>query len=139
VNAPAYSNNSQYAVGPRRHYTFQDAMLEPTVAHEGVGQILTRRVEGGDPSQGANFIDLTILPPGASIGVHRHGPDNEELYIVVSGHGRMLLDGKEFDVGPGDVVVNSALGQHALCNLGSEPIRLVVVEVPLRQPEAIAC
>ena len=34
-------------------------MLEPTVAHEGVGQILTRRVEGSERSRGANFIDLT--------------------------------------------------------------------------------
>jgi mannose-6-phosphate isomerase-like protein (cupin superfamily) len=139
VNASAYPTIPLGAVAPRRHYTFKDAKLEPTVAHEGIGQILTQRVEGSKPSRGANFIDLTVLPPGTSIGIHRHGPENEELYIVVSGHGRMLLDGKEFDVGPGDVVVNSALGQHALRNLGSEPIKLVVVEVPLRQSEAIAC
>jgi 3-dehydroquinate synthase len=116
----------------RRHYRFEDADLRATVAHGGAGEILTRRVEEATP-QGigaANFVDLTIVPPGTSIGVHTHGPGDEEIYVVVSGRGRMRLDGEEFAVGPGDVVVNRRCGTHGLVNTGEEDLRLVVVEIP---------
>jgi mannose-6-phosphate isomerase-like protein (cupin superfamily) len=73
---------------------------------------------------------LTVVPPGASIGVHTHGPADEEIYVVVSGAGLMRLERDEFMVGPGDVVVNSRRGTHGLVNTGEAELRLVVVEVP---------
>lgn len=83
----------------------------------------------------ANFVDLTVMPPGTSIGVHTHGPADEEIYVVVSGSGRMRLEGEEFAVGPGDVVVNGRRGTHGLVNTGAEDLRLVVVEVPAGPPD----
>jgi mannose-6-phosphate isomerase-like protein (cupin superfamily) len=112
----------------RRHYRFATADLRETVAHDGDGRILTCRVERRGAA--ANFIDLTVVPPGASIGVHTHGPADEEIYVVVSGRGRMRLEAEELAVGPGDVVVNGRRGTHGLVNDGDEDLRLVVVEVP---------
>lgn len=74
------------------------------------------------------------MPPGTSIGVHTHGPADEEIYVVVSGSGRMWLEGEEFAVGPGDVVVNRRRGTHGLVNTGEGELRLVVVEVPAGRP-----
>jgi mannose-6-phosphate isomerase-like protein (cupin superfamily) len=114
----------------RRHYRFATARLRETIAHDGDGTILTCRVESRGDAGAANFIDLTVVPPGASIGVHTHGPADEEIYVVVSGRGRMRREAEELAVGPGDVVVNGRRGTHGLVNDGDEDLRLVVVEVP---------
>nr|BFD87705.1 hypothetical protein StreXyl84_71060 [Streptomyces sp. Xyl84] len=98
--------------------------------HDGVGTILAHRLfarRSGSP--GAEFIDLAVLPPGTSIGRHRHGADRE-TYVVLDGGGLMYRDGTEFRVGPGDVVVNEPYGEHGLRNdSGHEDLRLLVFEV----------
>jgi mannose-6-phosphate isomerase-like protein (cupin superfamily) len=114
----------------RRHYRFDDTEFQTTVAHAGEGRIRTCRVEARPEIGAANFLDLTVVSPGASIGVHTHGPADEEIYVVVSGTGLMRLERDEFLVGPGDVVVNNRRGTHGLVNTGEAELRLVVVEVP---------
>lgn len=114
----------------RRHYAFDAVSFHLTIAHGGAGLVETCRVEGDGVPTATNFIDLTVLPPDSSIGIHKHGADNEELYIIISGQGRMRLEDEEFTVGPGDVIVNSRSGTHGLVNAGDETLRLVVVEVP---------
>jgi mannose-6-phosphate isomerase-like protein (cupin superfamily) len=113
-----------------RHYRFDGQELLPVVAHGGMGHVLTKRVEETGRLGAANFIDLTIVPAESAIGHHRHTEDNEEIYIIVSGKGRMTLDGRTFEVGPGDVIVNSAGGAHGLENTAPEDMRIVVIEVP---------
>jgi mannose-6-phosphate isomerase-like protein (cupin superfamily) len=75
---------------------------------------------------------LVRVPAGADIGLHTHAPDNEEMYIIVSGVGRMHVDGQEFIVGAGDVIVNRPGGSHGLVNVGETTLDLVVVEVATR-------
>jgi len=84
-----------------------------------------------DSAAGAacNFLDLTVVPPGADIGLHTHTDDNEETYIVVTGRGEMAVDGQRFAVGPGDVIVNRPGGTHGLWNTGDKPMQLVVIEI----------
>ena len=113
----------------KRHFSFDDVILDEQIAHGGSRSIFARRMLTG-ADLGANHVDLVIVPPGADIGVHTHALSNQELYIVVSGEGIMTVDGKEARVGPGHVVVNRPGGTHALRNPGSEEIRIVVVELP---------
>ncbi len=106
------------------------AALEPTVAHDGEGRIGVARVAvAGDLAAPCNFIDVAELPPGTSIGRHRHASDEEELYLVLEGSGTMWRDGEEFRVGPGDLVRNRPGGAHGLVNDGDGPLRLFVIEL----------
>lgn len=106
------------------------AVLEPTVAHGGEGRIGVARVAAaGDLSSACNFIDVAELPPGTSIGRHRHAPDEEELYLVLEGEGTMWRDGEQFRVGPGDLVRNRPGGAHGLVNDGDGPLRIFVIEL----------
>jgi len=74
------------------------------------------------------YIHSDIIPPGSSFGYHQHdAPPEEEWYICISGHGVMTLDGKDYDMGPGDISVCYGNGFHALKNTGNEDIRLVVI------------
>lgn len=62
------------------------------------------------------------LEPGSSIGLHRHD-GNEDAYIVVKGEGIFTdSEGKETQVGAGDVTIARAGDSHALKNTGSEPL-----------------
>ena len=105
--------------------------LKTVVAHGGEGKILFNRLfEESDFRTSINFVDYAVLPPGASIGRHRHG-DNEEIYLVLEGQGRMELEGDVFTVEAGHVIVNKVQGTHGLKNVGDTELRLFVVEVAL--------
>ena len=111
-----------------RHYRFGGCRFERVRAHGGEREISFARVleRANGPLR---FIDLSVLAPGADIGVHTHADDNEELYVVVEGRGLMSLDGDRFEVQPGDVILNRAGGSHGLKNIGDSELRIVVVEV----------
>lgn len=118
-------------VGQRRArvLNLRDLPLKSVVAHHGEGEILFHRPLGSEAFDGPwNFVDYAVLPPGTSIGRHTHGAD-EELYLILEGHGTMHLDGEDFEVSPGSLVLNRAGGTHGLRNDGEEPLRLFVVEV----------
>lgn len=100
--------------------------------HGGVGVVdHVQLLSDADFAGPVRFVNHTVLPPGASIGSHRHG-DDEELYVVLSGTGRMTVDGTDFPVAAGDVVVNQPDGTHGLVNDSSTDLALLVVEVGLR-------
>jgi mannose-6-phosphate isomerase-like protein (cupin superfamily) len=103
--------------------------LDEVNAHGGEGKILFNRVLGADDFRGPwNFVDYAVLPPGASIGLHTHGA-NEELYLVLAGEGLMHVDGREFRVREGSLVLNRPGGTHGLSNDGEDSLKLLVVEV----------
>jgi mannose-6-phosphate isomerase-like protein (cupin superfamily) len=116
----------------RRHFSFGDASLLDEVAHEGVGRVRTARVLTASDGSNYRFVDLTEIPPGNSVGIHRHDHGDEEVYVIISGHGRMRVENDEVDVEPGDVIVNPPGGTHGLANTGSEPLRMVVLDVETR-------
>jgi mannose-6-phosphate isomerase-like protein (cupin superfamily) len=114
---------------------FTDLKMESVVAHGGRAPILCKRALRGTDGYSFNFIDCTIVPPGANIGIHTHETDNEEIYIVVKGFGRMRLEGQMFDVGAGDVIINGPGGTHGLENTGDSELVLVVIEIPVKEQE----
>ena len=116
-----------------RQYRFEDCIFENVRAHGGERDISFARVLARNRGS-IRFIDLSVLAPGADIGCHTHHDDNEELYVVVSGKGLMTLDDREFEVGPGHVILNRPGGTHGLKNIGAEELRIVVIEVE-SQPE----
>lgn len=114
------------------HFSFDNVSLTELTAHGGAKPIRTRRVLHGSESGTRNFIDLTIVPPGSDIGVHTHADDNEEIYVIISGSGTMVLDGRRFEVASGDVIVNRPGGTHGFLNTSSSDVRMVVIEHALR-------
>ncbi len=75
-----------------------------------------------------NFFHDDILKPGVSVGIHDHHHD-EEYYYIISGMGIMTLDGKEFEVGPGDTAAVYSGGSHGLRNHSDCDLRILVVSV----------
>ncbi len=112
-------------------FRLDDAELEEVRAHGGLGTILCRRLVDGDRFESpCSFVDYAVLPPGTSIGTHRHG-ENEEIYLILEGTGTMVLDERELAVREGHVIVNRPGGTHGLRNDSDAPLRVFVVEIAL--------
>lgn len=78
---------------------------------------------------------LTRLAPGqVSCPYHYHHVD-EELFIVLEGHGRLRMDGEEVAIGPQDVIAcpPGPSGAHQIINDGTEPLVYLAIstESPL--------
>ena len=99
--------------------------------HEGNGTIKFCDISNGLQeltSRCLNFLHDDILPPGSSIGEHRH-EDDEEYYYILSGSGVMTLDGERYPVTAGDLTAVFPGGTHGLANTGSDDMRIIVVSV----------
>jgi hypothetical protein len=96
--------------------------------HDGIGELDWTEVLGPAdlPQRRLRFIHDDRVPPGASIGPHRHLHD-EEYYYILAGTGEMTLDGTAHRVAAGDVTAVFPGGCHGLVNTGTETMRVLVI------------
>jgi len=119
------------------------ALQRPAAATPG-GYILERDAEvrlaepgphaGGGQTTGYSFFKkapgLTLvfrkraMKPGSAIGYHLQTED--EIYYILSGKGSMTIDGKTFDVGPGDAILTRTGSSHGLKQVGAEDLVLMI-------------
>lgn len=116
--------------------SFADAWYTSNTAHAGCNEVLMSRALFNGGHLGLNYIDLVALEPETSIGLHRHGPYDTEIYVIIEGQGKLTLEENTFAVTAGDVVVNPPNGVHGLINTGSSLLKIVVVAVPLAHDAA---
>ncbi len=74
------------------------------------------------------------LPPGALSLRHYH-PASEESYLILSGSGRVTLDGKTRTVSPGDAVAIPANVVHQIVNDSPAELVFLAVCVPPWTPD----
>lgn len=104
---------------------------ERVIAHDGKGQIdFCRPFKGSDFASRLSFVDYVEIPSSCSIGQHRHGND-EEIYFIVSGNGRMTVEDETFDVREGDLILNRPGGRHGLENCSRDVLKVLVWEVSI--------
>lgn len=73
------------------------------------------------------------LKPGSAIGYHMQKED--EIYYVLSGRGEMTMDGKKFEVGPGDAILTRPGASHALKQIGSEDLVIMINYEQVPKPQ----
>jgi mannose-6-phosphate isomerase-like protein (cupin superfamily) len=88
--------------------------------YDGKGLVGVRQFPFGQAPKPANFV-VYVIPPHASEGVHVHGPDEssgayDEYYYVVSGRGRMEIDGRLVTVSEGDHIHTPMGVRHGIEN-----------------------
>ncbi len=72
-----------------------------------------------------------VLHKGAGIGLHQHHKD--EIYYVVAGRGRYVLDGKAHDVAAGDAMLTRPGSTHAIEQVGEDDLVLLLA-YPVASP-----
>lgn len=69
------------------------------------------------------------VPPGASTTPHYH-PRTEEIYYILSGQGRIRIEGEVQDVGPGDAIAIPPGSIHTITNSGTEVLKFLCCCAP---------
>ncbi len=82
----------------------------------------------------AHSLAQIVIPPGKASLKHYH-PIAEESYMILSGTGRLEIDGKASPMGPGDSAVILPNQVHQLWNTGAEDLVLLAVCVPPWTPD----
>lgn len=97
--------------------------------HGGHGPIAFRRMlDQQDFNAPVDFVDFTVIPPGSTIGRHRH-VGNDEIYYIVSGRPRVCVDDREMRLESGSLTVVHDGGCHELVNDTPEPVEILVIQV----------
>lgn len=96
-------------------------------------------LNGGEGSvTAAMFMDAqgkimkSILPPGASIGLHSHAT-SYELNYVISGSGKAICDDTEETLQEGVCHYCPKGSAHSICNTGTEDLILLTVVPEFRE------
>jgi len=81
-------------------------------------------------------LGLINLPAGQGYTFTHHHREQEEVYIVLSGRGELLVDGEPVPLEAGDIVRVDPASRRALNNPGDKPLRIVCAGgVPVGYPK----
>jgi quercetin dioxygenase-like cupin family protein len=75
------------------------------------------------------LLDLYCVAPGQTQKAHTHG-DQDKIYVVLEGEGRISVGGSEERFGPGEAVIAPAGVEHGLVNDGPASLLVLVVVTP---------
>jgi len=109
-------------------HTSQDQAVEVRQGMRGgKGEVTIRHYFKQDEIKaGCRFCARLVLPPGASIGPHRHETE-DEIYIIERGTGILDDGSRKIKVGPGDAVLTGNGQSHSIENTGTEPLEIIAV------------
>jgi len=102
-------------------------------SHGGKGSVDLYEIwQSSDFKSDVDFMDRVVIPPGTTVGTHRHG-SNEEMYIVLDGEGTMTIENESVAIKKGDMILNPAHGEHGLVNDSNADIELLVIQIGLQE------
>ena len=80
-----------------------------------------------DFESGIHFIHETVIDVGTLVGEHPH-EGSEEVYFFIEGTAKMIVDGEETTLMPGDAIITKNKSRHSIENIGDVPVRIIVIE-----------
>jgi quercetin dioxygenase-like cupin family protein len=73
-----------------------------------------------------------VTSPDAKFDGTTHWHDNEQILVMISGLVRLVVDGREFEAHPGDLVFFPPGSRHAAIGVGSEGAVYYEIFAPAR-------
>ncbi|ENN96756.1 hypothetical protein J422_00526 [Methanocaldococcus villosus KIN24-T80] len=72
---------------------------------------------------------LAEVPINGKTLLHRH-KTSEEIYFILEGKGKMILDNKEFEIEMGDTILIPPNTKHKVINTGDKPLKILCASYP---------
>lgn len=79
---------------------------------------------------------VIVFKPGQALGRHCHNEVEEQFYFL-EGTPKMVVDGQEFRMRPGDVMRLEAPECHDIINDTDQDIRLIFIKCPYRPTDKV--
>ena len=76
----------------------------------------------------------TIIPPGSSVGLHKHEGDSE-VYFILDGKALVNDNGTEVELGPGDVNFCRDGESHGIENIGTSDLEYIAIILFTKQKD----
>ncbi|MDR1506262.1 MAG: cupin domain-containing protein [Treponema sp.] len=95
----------------------------------GDGTVTLVHFTGCENEKHLRLLAELTLPPGASIGKHRHDEETE-YFLIASGSGVVDDDGRESPVSSGDLIVTGGGASHGVKNTGNIPLVMHAIIIP---------
>lgn len=113
--------------------TCKDKIHDPFISTTGemVYELIRRSDQLG--SSRSHSVGYVVIPPGCSSRPHYH-PAAEETYYILSGHGRIIVDDKEYLLAPEDTILIMSLEHHQIFSVGDKNLEFIVVCAPAWEP-----
>jgi mannose-6-phosphate isomerase-like protein (cupin superfamily) len=77
-----------------------------------------------------------IINPGKASQRHYH-KETEEIYFILAGSGRVIIDEESFDVRPGHAILLPIGVHHQIFNTGNQDLVFVCADAPVFDPEDV--
>ncbi|GAA3797854.1 hypothetical protein GCM10022403_034630 [Streptomyces coacervatus] len=74
-------------------------------------------------------VEWACVPPGGLSGEHLHSR-TEEVYVLLTGEGEALLNGRPQPVRAGEVILTGLGATHGLRNTGPDALSWLTIEIP---------
>lgn len=101
--------------------------IDPETWQEGRGYRKNRLLAAEALRQPGALVQLFVAPPGAHIPPHYHRA-SVEVYVVRRGVCELVVNGEQYELRPGDVVLMEPGDVHELTNRGEEEFEVLVVK-----------
>jgi len=116
-------------------------MAQTVIVPPGKGEVLSlvgetmRILADSSQTDGKSVVIEETTPPGGGPALHRHNRE-DEIFFVVEGTLKFVVDGKQSVVGAGGFVFAPRNSVHAFVNIGTTPSRMLIACWPggLEQP-----
>ncbi len=99
--------------------------LDPDGWQEGRGYRKNRLLSAGELRQTGALAQVVQVPPGSHIPPHSH-TTSVEVYVVRRGACELIVNGEQFTMRPGDVILMEPGDVHELINRGDGVFELWV-------------
>jgi mannose-6-phosphate isomerase-like protein (cupin superfamily) len=83
---------------------------------------------------GKTQVVVMSIDPGSEIGEEVH-PDNDQVLLLVSGQGRVVLEGEESPFNEGEAVLVPAGTRHNFITEGDQAMKIITTYSPPHHPE----
>ena len=85
-----------------------------------------------NPGTGSEYVDVhvNVLKPGSGRGPYHYHSNAENIYYVLEGRARLVIEGVEYFAGPGEAVWIPRNEKHDVMNVGEGELRVIEIKVP---------